>query len=157
MGQWKGRGAKKHHPTARGAHQGQAGARDPRGKVCWDRSKAATKERWEEDTCSSPSEGEEPSSSPLPPPQSSLLFSAAFLIPASSSGASGVNPIRSNLGEAAGSAQTSPSTQSVGRQELGVLCPSLAPTGQWILSPHPSHSPKGSHPALSPKALTRRA
>lgn len=30
MGQWKGRGAKKYHPAARGAHQGQAGARDPR-------------------------------------------------------------------------------------------------------------------------------
>lgn len=28
-----------------------------------------------------------------------LLFSAAFLMPASSSGASGLSPIRSNLGE----------------------------------------------------------
>lgn len=85
---------------------------------------------------------------PLPPPPNFLLFSAAFLIPASSSGASGVRPIRSNLGGAAGSAPN-PAT-STGQEGAGAL-PFPVPAGGWVsaLQSHPSL------PQTPPKAPSR--
>lgn len=142
LGQWKERGLKSITQHLR-VHIRDGQVPDPRGNVCWDHRKAEIKERWKKDSCSSHSEGEAPTS----PLQSSLLFSAAFLIPASSSGASGVNPIRSNLG---GSSRVSPNLSQ--HPEGGKAGAGCAPPGHWILSPHPSHPPKG-----SPKALTRRA
>lgn len=80
MGQWKEKKAEKHHPMLQGAHQGQGGARDARGKVCWDHRTAETKERWKEDACSSHSEGEAHSSSP-PPLTELLTVFCSFLDP----------------------------------------------------------------------------
>lgn len=162
-GSVKGGGAEGQHPRPGGAHRtlstsGRGRSQRSQGpnalgfsqgeKVGWDHRRAERKERWKEDICSCPSEGEAPRSSALPSPQSFLLFSAAFLIPASSSGASGVNPIRSNLGEEAGSAP------NPGCGEVGAGCALPFPrllqgSGFWLFFP-PSLSLPKIHPQRGP-------
>jgi len=100
-----------------------------------------------------------PAAQRFPLPSSLLLFSAAFLIPASSSGASGVNPIRSNLGEEAGSAPNLSQHPGCGSWVCSGLPRLLQDTGFWLLVPPIPLTPQNtaSHPPLSPTALTRRA
>lgn len=124
--------------TGRGSHQRSHRLNEvgcSLGEVGWNHRAGERKEKQKQDT--RPREGEAPRSSALPLLQSLLLLSAAFLIPASSSGASGVKPIRSNLGEAAESAPEL--SQHPVCREKGVGCSSPI-----LLTPQ--NTPQGFHP-----------
>lgn len=98
----------------------------------------------EQDTCSSPSEGEAHSSSPLPPPLTELLtVFCSFLNPSFILGCIWSQSHQVKPGGSSGVSQNLSQHPKCGEAGAGCALPFLAPTGQWVLSPIPLTPQKG--------------